>query len=90
MRCRIDAVRKTGDNHIACLAALARNRGGELRSTDAGVAGADNTDCRLRGNGKIAFGGEQWRSTVDLLQRLRILRLADTDKPAPKLSGWPA
>jgi hypothetical protein len=25
-----------------------------------------------------------------LLQRLRILRLADTDKPAPKLSGWPA
>jgi len=63
MRCGIYAARKAGDRDIAGSAALARNRGGELGAADGGIAGADDTDARLRRDGEIAFDGKQRRRT---------------------------
>ena len=83
----VDPPRQPRDDDVAGLSQTARQPLGERESRSGSVAGAHDRDRRLAQNFRAAPKRENWRRGIDLLQRRRIVRLAQGDEAHAKFAG---
>ena len=83
----VDPPRQPRDDDVAGLSQAARQPLGERQSRSGSVAGADDRDRRLAQHRRLAPKSENWRRGIDLLQRRRIVRLAERDEAHAEFAG---
>src|ERR1700722_18262753 len=83
----VDPPRQPGNDNEARLSHAARQPLGECESRSGSVAGAYDRDRRLAQNVGAAPKSENRRRGIDLLQRRRIIRLAQGDETDAKFAS---
>jgi hypothetical protein len=87
MNALVDPARQPRDDDVASLSQAARQSLGESQSRGRSIAGAHDRDRRLAQRLCAAPNSENRRRGIDLLQRRRIVRLAERDEAHPQFTG---